>query len=136
TVDVELGDPGDVLAARTRTAQLTVIGTRGRGAVRSALLGSVSREVLNRAQGPVMVVRTEKAGRWPHRLPDPGGPDGPGPDHGATSGSGRECVLVRGGRGSGPALAHLRGPGGLRPPRRGGRSPRPDRAGSRSRASG
>ena len=63
TVDVELGDPGDVLEARTRTAQLTVIGTRGRGAVRSALLGSVSREVLNRALGPVMVVPTEKAGR-------------------------------------------------------------------------
>jgi nucleotide-binding universal stress UspA family protein len=63
TVDVELGDPGDVLEAKTRTAQLTVIGTRGRGAVRSALLGSVSREVLNRAQGPVMVVPTEKTRR-------------------------------------------------------------------------
>src|SRR5699024_5178892 len=63
TVDVELGDPGDVLQARTNTAQLTVIGTRGRGAVRSALLGSVSREVLNRVHGPVMVVPTEKAGR-------------------------------------------------------------------------
>src|SRR5699024_7975255 len=43
TADVELGDPGDVLETRTRSAQLTVIGTRGRGAVRSALLGSVSR---------------------------------------------------------------------------------------------
>src|SRR5699024_1787279 len=64
TVDVELGDPGDVLEARTNTAQLTVIGTRGRGAVRSALLGSVSREVLNRAQGPVMVVPTENTGRY------------------------------------------------------------------------
>src|SRR5699024_3963271 len=62
-LEVELGDPGDVLEARTRTAQLTVIGTRGRGAVRSALLGSVSREVLNRAQGPVMVVPTEQAER-------------------------------------------------------------------------
>ncbi|WP_298416924.1 universal stress protein [Brevibacterium sp.] len=63
TADVELGDPGDVLETRTRSAQLTVIGTRGRDAVRSALLGSVSREVLNRAQGPVMVVPTEQAGR-------------------------------------------------------------------------
>src|SRR5699024_8555453 len=81
TADVELGDPGDVLATRTRSAPVTVrsprdvtetrtrpaqrtaIGTRGRGAVRSALLGSVSREVLNRAQGPVMVVPTEQAGR-------------------------------------------------------------------------
>ncbi|MDN6302898.1 MAG: universal stress protein [Brachybacterium sp.] len=63
TVEVELGDPGDVLEAMTRTAQLTVLGTRGRGAVRSALLGSISREVLNRAQGPVMVVPTEQAER-------------------------------------------------------------------------
>lgn len=61
TVDVELGHPGELLVAKTRAAQLSVIGTRGRGAVKSALLGSVSREVLNRARGPVMVVPTETA---------------------------------------------------------------------------
>src|SRR5699024_380051 len=63
TVDVELGDPGDVLGTRTRTAQLTVIGTRGRGAVGSGLLGSASRQVRNRTPGPGMVVPTEQAGR-------------------------------------------------------------------------
>ncbi|WP_209324997.1 universal stress protein [Brevibacterium renqingii] len=63
SVDVELGDPADLLEAKTRTAQLTVVGTRGRGGMKSTLLGSVSREVLNRARGPVMVVPTGKAGR-------------------------------------------------------------------------
>ncbi|WP_221586177.1 universal stress protein [Microbacterium sp. G2-8] len=53
---VIVGNPKDVLAARTAQADLTVLGTRGRGAVRSALLGSVSRSVLHHAQGPVMVV--------------------------------------------------------------------------------
>lgn len=53
---VPLGDPKDVLAQISARAQLTVLSTRGRGAVRSALLGSVSRTVLNRAEGPVMIV--------------------------------------------------------------------------------
>lgn len=61
TADVELGAPGDLLQAKTRAAQLTVVGTRGRGTMKSTLLGSVSRELLNRAQGPVMVVPTETA---------------------------------------------------------------------------
>jgi nucleotide-binding universal stress UspA family protein len=56
SIDVEISQPVDAISDRTSTAQLTVVGSRGRGAVRSALLGSVSRGVLNRAQGPVMIV--------------------------------------------------------------------------------
>ena len=56
SIDVEIGEPMDVIADRTATARLTVVGSRGRGAVRSALLGSVSRGVLNNAQGAVMIV--------------------------------------------------------------------------------
>ena len=56
SIDVVIGDAVDVISDWSATAQLTVVGTRGRGAVRSALLGSVSRGVLNGAQGPVMIV--------------------------------------------------------------------------------
>ncbi|WP_193072216.1 MULTISPECIES: universal stress protein [unclassified Brevibacterium] len=53
---VPTGDPAEVLGEASRTAQLTVLGTRGRGAIRSAILGSTSRRVLHHAEGPVMVV--------------------------------------------------------------------------------
>jgi len=56
TTSVPVGDPKSTIVETTGRAQLTVLGTRGRGAVKSALLGSVSRGVLNHAAGPVMVV--------------------------------------------------------------------------------
>lgn len=58
TVRVELGDPVEALAEGSASAQLTVVGTRGHGRVVSTLLGSVSRGVLLRAEGAVMVAPT------------------------------------------------------------------------------
>lgn len=53
---VEEGFPVNVLQEMSGRAQLTVVGTRGYGGMRSALLGSVSRELLHHATAPVMVV--------------------------------------------------------------------------------
>ncbi|RBP68208.1 nucleotide-binding universal stress UspA family protein [Brevibacterium sanguinis] len=53
---VKVGDPVAILREATRTAQLTVVGSRGRGAIKSVLLGSTSRDLLHHAEGPVMVV--------------------------------------------------------------------------------
>lgn len=50
------GDPIAVLSKATASAQLTVLGTHGRGGFSGAMLGSVSRGVLLKAEGPVMVV--------------------------------------------------------------------------------
>ncbi|MBK0330606.1 universal stress protein [Brachybacterium sp. MASK1Z-5] len=60
-VVVEIGNSIELLAEQSRDAPLTVLGTRGRGTVKSALLGSVSRGVLHGAGGPVMVVPTRAA---------------------------------------------------------------------------
>lgn len=55
SVQVEIGDAVEQLAHHAASAQLTVVGTRGHGRVVSTLLGSVSRGLLLRATGPVMV---------------------------------------------------------------------------------
>jgi nucleotide-binding universal stress UspA family protein len=56
--EVRLGDPATVLAelAEERRAELIVVGSRGRGAWRSAAMGSVSAELVRLAPCPVMIV--------------------------------------------------------------------------------
>jgi nucleotide-binding universal stress UspA family protein len=49
------GDPARVLAGQTRTLGMLVMGTRGHGPIRNALLGSVSRRVIHEAHCPVIV---------------------------------------------------------------------------------
>ena len=51
------GDPVHQLVEASRAASLVVVGTRGRRLVRSRLLGSVSRGVVERAECPVAVLR-------------------------------------------------------------------------------
>jgi nucleotide-binding universal stress UspA family protein len=49
--------PGEGLVALARDAELVVVGTRGRGNIASALLGSVSHHVVQHAPCPVVIVR-------------------------------------------------------------------------------
>src|SRR5262245_30651918 len=51
------GDAGDALVAESVTAELVVVGSHGRSGFRAALLGSVSRHVVNHAKCPVVVVK-------------------------------------------------------------------------------
>ena len=59
------GDPADEIVAYADNvdAGLIVVGSRGYGAVASALLGSVSRAILREARCPVLVVRGAAARR-------------------------------------------------------------------------
>lgn len=50
-----------VALADTKNADMIVLGCRGRGAVASAILGSVSQGVLRHASRPVLVVKAAKA---------------------------------------------------------------------------
>ncbi|QIK76784.1 universal stress protein [Nocardioides piscis] len=56
------GDPRDVLVELSADAHLVVVGSRGRGVLRSRLLGSVSATVARHAESPVAVCRPESPG--------------------------------------------------------------------------
>ena len=51
------GHPISVLSAAAEEAQLLVVGSHGRGSIRSLVLGSVSHGVLHHASGAVTVIR-------------------------------------------------------------------------------
>jgi len=57
---VTVGDPAEALdqLANEHDAWLVVVGTRGRGAVGSALLGSVSRSLARRGSRPLLITRS------------------------------------------------------------------------------
>ena len=59
---LRVADPRDVLRAASRQAAVLVVGSRGRGPVRSLLLGSVSLAVTRHAACPVVVVRPHHPG--------------------------------------------------------------------------
>ncbi|MFE6847357.1 universal stress protein [Streptomyces sp. NPDC057686] len=54
---VEQGSPAQVLVDASQEADLTVVGTRGYGGFKGALLGSVSQQVVQYAASTVVVVR-------------------------------------------------------------------------------
>ena len=58
-LELVAGDPADELlrVADAVDADLVVLGSRGRGSLAGALLGSVSKAVLTRSERPVLIVR-------------------------------------------------------------------------------
>jgi nucleotide-binding universal stress UspA family protein len=56
---IQEGPAADVLLQRAQNAQLLVVGSRGRGAIRGLLLGSVALQCAMHAPGPVMLVHPQ-----------------------------------------------------------------------------
>ncbi|MFD7912342.1 universal stress protein [Streptomyces sp. NPDC059752] len=54
---VEQGSPAQVLVDASKEADLTVVGTRGYGGFKGALLGSVSQQVVQYSASTVVIVR-------------------------------------------------------------------------------
>jgi nucleotide-binding universal stress UspA family protein len=52
-------EPGEALVEESKEADLVVVGSHGRSGLRAAILGSVSRHVVDRARCPVVVVKPE-----------------------------------------------------------------------------
>ena len=52
------GDAGDALVAESASAELVVVGSHGRSGFKAAILGSVSRHVVDHAACPVVVVKS------------------------------------------------------------------------------
>lgn len=59
---VQEGRPADVLIRSASGAQMIVVGSHGRGLLRRTLLGSVSRQVVQETEVPVIVVKTAVTG--------------------------------------------------------------------------
>jgi len=60
--EVLTGHPAHMLATAAENAHVLVVGTRGRGGFRGALLGSTSRVLVHVARGPVVIVPPTTAG--------------------------------------------------------------------------
>ena len=57
--------PGPALVERSATAELLVVGSRGHGAARSAVLGSVALHCATRAHSPVLIVHADPGAAQP-----------------------------------------------------------------------